>query len=198
MTVSDRQAVYLDAMGISLWRRRDRPVDNAPAHHDPAPAPWQLPRGALSRWLSKRVVAKRQFIQSASSQLVIVSDWQATDENSQGVFYGDSGVLLDNMLKAINLSRQQVGLVGLAGPASVGQENLEAVLAEVPIKVILFMSALPGDCPVEDFAAYGIAGQTCLGVPLIPSFHPAYLLLNTPAKRLAWQDLKQARSLLGY
>jgi len=34
------------------------------------------------------------------------------------------------------------------------------------------------------------------GVPLVPTFHPAYLLRNPAAKRFAWSDLKRVKSLL--
>jgi DNA polymerase len=31
---------------------------------------------------------------------------------------------------------------------------------------------------------------------LIPTFHPAYLLRNPPAKREVWEDMKRVRALL--
>ena len=34
------------------------------------------------------------------------------------------------------------------------------------------------------------------GIPLIPTFHPAYLLRNPPAKKYAWVDLKIVKSFL--
>ena len=34
------------------------------------------------------------------------------------------------------------------------------------------------------------------GIPLVPTFHPAYLLRNPPAKKLAWADLKTVMHLL--
>ena len=34
------------------------------------------------------------------------------------------------------------------------------------------------------------------GIPLIPTFHPAYLLRNPPAKKFAWVDLKRVKQLL--
>jgi DNA polymerase len=30
----------------------------------------------------------------------------------------------------------------------------------------------------------------------VPTFHPAYLLRNPSAKRLAWKDLKRVKALL--
>ena len=35
------------------------------------------------------------------------------------------------------------------------------------------------------------------GVLLVPTFHPAYLLRNPPAKHEAWEDLKLIASLIG-
>ena len=34
------------------------------------------------------------------------------------------------------------------------------------------------------------------GIPLVPTFHPAYLLRNPPAKKYAWIDLKKVKQLL--
>lgn len=196
MTVSARQAYYLDAMGISLWREKNSDPGTGSGPRDAPLLSWQLPRGALSLWLSKQPVAQRHQIHSAQSQLIIISDWQAVDENAQSLFNGQSGDLLEGMLKAINLSRQQVGTIGLARAAGGELQSVETVLVGVPVKVILFMCALPETCSVEDFAGRGPVGQTCFEVPLIPSLHPAYLLVNDSAKRLAWEDLKQVRSLL--
>jgi DNA polymerase len=35
------------------------------------------------------------------------------------------------------------------------------------------------------------------GTPLMPTFHPAYLLRTPGDKRLAWEDLKQVIDRLG-
>jgi uracil-DNA glycosylase len=34
------------------------------------------------------------------------------------------------------------------------------------------------------------------GATLIPTFHPAYLLRNPPAKREVWEDMKKVRAIL--
>ena len=34
------------------------------------------------------------------------------------------------------------------------------------------------------------------GASLIPTFHPAYLLRNPPAKREVWEDMKKVRDML--
>ena len=34
------------------------------------------------------------------------------------------------------------------------------------------------------------------GIPVVPSYHPAYLLRNPAAKRQAWDDLLRVRALL--
>ena len=35
------------------------------------------------------------------------------------------------------------------------------------------------------------------GIPLMPTFHPAYLLRNPGDKRLVWQDIQQVMKVLG-
>jgi DNA polymerase len=43
-----------------------------------------------------------------------------------------------------------------------------------------------------------VRGTICeyQGIPLVPTFHPAYLLRNPAAKKFAWQDLKKVKKLL--
>jgi DNA polymerase len=38
--------------------------------------------------------------------------------------------------------------------------------------------------------------RTYQGIPLVPTFHPAYLLRNPPAKKEVWEDLKLVNKLL--
>ncbi len=201
--INRTSAAYLDAMGIDLWQEKSR-VTNSLSASSPSPdiLPWQLSVGSLSAWLANQVVAQQQNLHNPSSTLLIVSDWQPVDEQTQCPFAGEPGDLLDAMLKAIDLRRDQVALVGLprsadTAPADTGRQRISGVLAERSFKLILFMCTLPQSARPEDFVARDVAAQTCSGVPLILSFHPAYLLLNPAAKRHAWQDLKQARSLLG-
>jgi DNA polymerase len=35
------------------------------------------------------------------------------------------------------------------------------------------------------------------GIPLMPTFHPAYLLRNPADKRLVWEDIQQVMKVLG-
>ncbi len=39
--------------------------------------------------------------------------------------------------------------------------------------------------------------RTYEGVPLMPTFHPAYLLRNPADKKLVWEDLKQVMRFFG-
>jgi DNA polymerase len=39
--------------------------------------------------------------------------------------------------------------------------------------------------------------RTAQGWTILPTYHPAYLLRNPQAKRLAWQDLQKVKGLLG-
>jgi DNA polymerase len=39
--------------------------------------------------------------------------------------------------------------------------------------------------------------QTFEGIPLMPTFHPAYLLRNPRDKKLVWEDIQKAMAKLG-
>ena len=183
-------------MGIDLWREING-GDAVPLDRLALQSSWELSYGALPEWLSSQTVAQQSNVQPTVTRFVIVSEWRADDSSAMLLFAGETGILLDAMLKAIALSRDQVGLIGLTDPNNEGTTaNLTNVLADLPLKAVLFMSALPKDRSVDSFIARSDSSQTLMGVPLIASLHPAYLLTNPQSKRSAWGDLKRVRALL--
>ena len=114
---------------------------------------------------------------------------------------GDAGKLLDNMLAALGVSRKRRAYLACV-PRS-GLEGVDALLREqveqLRPRVILAMGRFAvqgllrtGEPPgrlrgrAHDFA----------GVPVVVTYHPAYLLRNQADKANAWADLCLARSLV--
>ena len=191
--ISEKQAQYLDAMGIEVWQSRS--TENHPPPQQAAQSSWQLPRGAMAAWLLQQTV-RTVNAGSSTAGLLIIGDWCTEHYSQHAGFSGEAGNLLDGMLKAIGLSRSDTALLELTGTTGEDSISVASVISENPFKVVLFMSALPMDYHLDNFECHGIPEQTCLGVPLIVSIHPAYLLANSAVKRTAWEDLKQVRSLL--
>ncbi len=145
-------------------------------------------------------------------ELVFVGEGPGADEDASGrPFVGAAGQLLDKMIVAMGLAREQVFICNVVKCRPPGNRTpepeemaaclpfLEAQLGVLRPKVICLLGATPLK------ALLGLTGITRLhgqrqewrGIPVIPSFHPAYLLRNPEAKKPAWEDLKVVLGLLG-
>ncbi len=139
--------------------------------------------------------------------VMIVGEGPGVDEDAQGVpFVGKAGQLLDKMLGAMGYDRNEVyiaNVVKCRPPDNRTPERIEmdaciGFLHEqielVQPKVIVAMGATA----VRGLLGMGgitrIRGRWKLyraSFPVMPTFHPAYLLRNEAAKRDVWNDLKQ-------
>lgn len=145
---------------------------------------------------------------------MIVGEAPGEEEDRRGEpFVGRSGQLLDNMLRAIGLSRQpgeapdpakQVFIANTLKCRPPGNRNPlpeELVRCEgflirqielVQPKIILAMGRFAVQSLLRSTAPIGqLRGRVhrYQGVPLIVTYHPAYLLRNLPEKARAWDDL---------
>lgn len=148
-----------------------------------------------------------------SARLMLVGEGPGVDEDRQGEpFVGKAGQLLDKMIVAMGLHRSLVYIVNivkcrppqnreplpseqqccfsyLARQIEIIRPELIITLGNVPTKYLL-------DTQTGITRMRGNPG-TYDGIPVLPTFHPAYLLRNPGDKRLVWQDLQQAISMLG-
>jgi uracil-DNA glycosylase family 4 len=148
---------------------------------------------------------------------MIVGEAPGEQEDIQGEpFVGKSGQLLDNMLRAIGLGRQAPGDGVAADPARQvfiantlkcrppGNRNpLPEELAQcepflvrqvqlVQPRIILAMGRFAVQSLLRSHEPIGkLRGRVhhYHGVPLIVTYHPAYLLRNPEDKARAWDDL---------
>jgi len=148
------------------------------------------------------------------------------EERSGVAFAGQAGQLLDNMLRALKLGRSAGGAaesvkqayltnVVKCRPAVVRIPQPQELLACEPFlqreitlvkpKVILAMgrfaaqALLQGSQPELATQPLGkLRGQTYqyLGVPVIVTYHPSYLLRTQADKARAWLDLCRARAIV--
>ncbi len=145
---------------------------------------------------------------------MIVGEAPGEEEDRRGEpFVGRSGQLLDNMLRAIGLSRQagdtpdparQVFIANTLKCRPPGNRNpLPEELARcegflirqielVQPKIILAMGRFAVQSLLRSTAPIGqLRGRVhrYQGVPLVVTYHPAYLLRNLIEKARAWDDL---------
>jgi uracil-DNA glycosylase family 4 len=144
---------------------------------------------------------------------LIVGEPPDENEEQQGEpFVGQAGKLLDNMLKALRLDRgSQVYITNVMKCRPPGNRNprpeevaqcepfLRRQVQLLQPKIILAMGRFAVQSLLGTTEAIGTlrgrAHQYC-GVPVVVTYHPAYLLRNLPHKANAWADLCFAQALL--
>jgi DNA polymerase len=149
---------------------------------------------------------------SADAELVFVGEAPGRDEDMKGVpFVGAAGQLLTKMIEAMGLRRQAVYICNVVKHRPPGNRTplpdeveacmpfLREQLLLVRPKVICALGAVATRALLGPHASVTrVRGELreYEGIPLIATFHPAYLLRNPPAKKFAWEDLKKVKALL--
>ncbi len=148
---------------------------------------------------------------------MIVGEAPGEQEDQQGEpFVGQAGKLLDNMLRALGLGRGEAEAptqVFIANtlkcrpprnrnpePAELAQclPYLQRQVELVKPRVILALGRFAVQTLLQRSDAIGrLRGQVHAyqGIPVVVSYHPAYLLRNLPDKARAWEDLCLAREV---
>lgn len=127
-------------------------------------------------------------------------------------FVGQAGKLLDNMLAAIHLQRGDnvyiTNIVKCRPPNNRNPSESEArqcapylarQIALIQPKLIIALGKVAAQNLLNsDDSIASLRGKThqYAGIPLIVTYHPAYLLRALPEKAKAWRDLCRARELM--
>ncbi len=143
------------------------------------------------------------------ARLVFVGEGPGRDEDLQGKpFVGLAGQLLTKIIQAIQLTREEVYIANIIKCRPPGNRNPEPdeIRACEPFLIKQLQAIRPQlICALGTFAA-----QTLLkteekisllrgrfhqyqGIPLMPTYHPAYLLRNPQFKRDVWEDMKKIK-----
>jgi uracil-DNA glycosylase len=149
---------------------------------------------------------------SPTAKLMFVGEAPGRDEDAQGLpFVGRAGQLLNKMIAAIDLKREEVYICNVLKcrppenrtplPEEVEQclPYLEQQIAVVKPALICALGLSAVQALLGTKASMtSMRGRTYVfrGVPLVPTYHPAALLRNPSLKREAWVDLQRVRDLL--
>jgi uracil-DNA glycosylase family 4 len=195
---------------------------DAGAPRDPSPA-----REAGADWpeLRARVAActrctlcntRTQTVFGVGNQTadwLVVGEAPGAEEDRQGEpFVGRAGQLLNSMLRAIGLAREQVYIANVlkcrppgnrdpgAGEAAECLPYLEQQIALLKPKIMLAVGRIASQNLLRTDVTLGRLRQQVhrfglSQVPLVVTYHPAYLLRTPTDKRKAWEDLKFAREV---
>jgi DNA polymerase len=148
-----------------------------------------------------------------NARLLFVGEGPGADEDAQGVpFVGRGGQLLNNMIAAMGLKREEVyiaNIVKCRPPKNRVPEPLEAHTCTP------FLFQQIGVIQPELIVALGSTAATyllgakaslislrgrlhqALNTKLIVTYHPAFLLRDPTQKKEAWKDLQMAMAELG-
>lgn len=147
------------------------------------------------------------------AEWLIIGEAPGADEDAQGEpFVGQAGKLLDAMLAAIGLRRgENVYIANVLKSRPPGNRNpapeevtacmpyLERQIQLIQPKLILALGRFAVQSLLNTEEAISrLRGRVhqYQGVPLIVTYHPAYLLRNLPDKAKAWEDLCLARETM--
>lgn len=148
-----------------------------------------------------------------NADLMFAGEAPGADEDRLGEpFVGRAGQLLTKIIESIGLSREDVfiGNINRCRPpgnrapepaeSSVCKPFLLREIAVVRPKVIVVLGATAAQNLLETKVPIGrLRGQfhDYMGVKVMPTFHPAYLLRDPHKKREVWEDMKMVRDYLG-
>jgi len=146
------------------------------------------------------------------ARLVFVGEAPGREEDEKGEpFVGEAGRLLDRILFAMGLERPEVYICNVEkcrppanrDPSPVEIEACEPYLkrqlAAIRPQVIVALGKFAAQTLLRDEAPISrLRGKwrTYEGIPLMPTYHPAFLLRNPAEKRAVWEDMKQVLSRL--
>jgi DNA polymerase len=148
------------------------------------------------------------------AELAFIGEGPGFDEDAQGFpFVGASGQLLDRMIAAMGYRRDDVyvaNVVKCRPPNNRKPEPTEMAsclpylvqqlgLVKPKVMVALGATAMQGLCGTTE-GITRLRGKWKLykgSIPVMPTFHPAYLLRQPAAKREVWLDLQEVMKHLG-
>ena len=201
-------------LGIGpVWRLREIPA--SPLTPDASPlSTWDTLADAVAHCTACKLSATRtQGVLGAgdrNADWLIVGEAPGAEEDAQGEpFVGPAGKLLDAMLASIGLARgDNVYLTNVLKSHPPGNRDPEPdevaacrpyLLAQIELiqpKLILALGRVAAQSLLDTDEAIGsLRGRvhTFQGVPLVVTYHPAYLLRKPTEKARAWEDLCLAR-----
>lgn len=150
--------------------------------------------------------------------LMIIGDWLVHDGRVQGdeLFGIEQDLMLNNMIKALNLDSGDVFITNVikcsVGPSyrpddshlSACAAYLKQQIALLRPAVICTMGTAASQTLLDtDESLIGLRGKfhrynqaDGIGIDVMPTFHPTYLLKNPEMKKPTWDDLQMIRKAL--
>ncbi|MCH8078494.1 MAG: uracil-DNA glycosylase [Proteobacteria bacterium] len=228
MGLTQTQEYYLQTMGVEVYWSRNRVIDEPVFNSDEVrTASVRVPETTVQeseiwRDLRQRVAKCQQCelhrertqtvfgVGDHHADWLIIGEAPGAEEDKQGEpFVGRAGKLLNNMLFALGLQREQVFIANILKcrppknrdpkPEEVNacSSYLREQIDLIQPKIILAVGRIAAQNLMKTETPIGkMRGQRYqyadTGIPVVVTYHPAYLLRSPREKRKAWQDLQLA------
>ncbi|HUJ28281.1 MAG TPA: uracil-DNA glycosylase [Myxococcales bacterium] len=210
-----RRTEILAEMGLGpVWRLRRR--EEPAVQKDSSPGWIELKAAVPACTACKLHQGRTQTVFGVGDEgadWLLVGEAPGAEEDRLGEpFVGQAGRLLDNMLAAIGLKRgDNVYICNVLKCRPPGNRNPEPdevakctpfLLRQIELigpKLIVAMGRFAAQTLLDsDASIASMRGRVhrYAGVPLIVTYHPAYLLRSLPDKAKAWEDLVFARKTM--
>ena len=146
------------------------------------------------------------------AELMFIGEGPGADEDAQGLpFVGRAGELLTKMIQAMGYDRKEVYIGNIVkcrppGNRTPEEEEMTACLPYIlrqielirPKAVVLLgATALKGLFNMTGISYARGKFLDYKGIPVMPTYHPAFLLRNLEKKADVWKDLQMVMKLLG-
>ena len=206
-----QRRAYLHAMGIDVWLPRDGDESGLVEEQPAVPAAslgWDDLRECVAKCTRCELSQSRTNtvfgVGNTDADWLIIGEAPGAEEDRRGEpFVGRAGQLLDQMLLAIGQSRDSVFIANILkcrppnnrdpkpDEAAACRAYLERQIELLRPKIIL---------AVGKIAAQNLLGSTDPvgrmrgrphqfgGIPLVVTYHPAYLLRSPSQKQKSWSD----------
>lgn len=152
---------------------------------------------------------------NAHAKLVFVGEGPGTEEDKQGLpFVGRAGQLLDKIIEAMGYHRNDIYIanivkcrppqnrtplpneVAACTPFLVAQINLISPQVIVALGHTAASYLVQSQSPISALRGRLHPLHWKNETPVMPTYHPAYLLRNPSAKKMVWDDMKIVKGLL--
>jgi DNA polymerase len=200
----------------------ERPPERAP---EPRPAPLPVEARTLEEVRAElgdctrcklHQLGRKQIVfgvGNPKAELMFIGEGPGSQEDIQGIpFVGDAGQLLTKIIQSMGFSRDDVYIANIVKcrppqnrdpePDEVAscEPFLKQQIASINPRMIVTLGKYASQTILHTSTAITrLRGQwgSYQGIPVMPTYHPAYLLRNPEEKRPVWSDMKAVVAALG-
>lgn len=218
-----RRARLLDALGVAVWLPRKPLLETPPPMAQAPPGSavdaldWDPLEAAVAACQACELHRGRTQTVfgtgNRAARWMVIGEAPGAEEDKRGEpFVGRAGQLLNSMLQAVGLPREAVFIANILkcrppanrDPEAAEVASCEAFLARqialVEPRLILAVGRIAAQNLLKvQIPLARLRGQAhAYGprqIPLVVTYHPAYLLRSPGEKRRAWEDLQFAAQL---